>query len=163
VYVYVYVYVCVVCVRACVRACRVQLRELLRVGNMSQGDFDAIEAAVNATLEGVTFPPLNDLDWDVASGKAFFFVVTVVTSIGYGFSAPTTTMGKLITMLLASVGVATCVVGAFARLRERLSPLPLAVCGRHRRRRRRHSVARLAVVAAAVNVWSLRLRSPLRL
>ena len=58
----------------------------------------------------VRYPPLDDLNWDVASGKAFFYVVTVVTTIGYGFFAPVTVPGRLMTMFLATFGIVTYVL-----------------------------------------------------
>ena len=84
-----------------------QLAHLLLIGNISQQDHEVMLAALNATLDGAEYPPLDDLDWDLATGKSFFFVVTIVTTIGYGFSAPVTMLGKLMTMLLATVGIVT--------------------------------------------------------
>lgn len=70
----------------------------------------------NGSVQNGTEPKPECIKWD--HQNAFFFAFTVVTTIGYGHQAPTTTHGRMLCLLYALIGVPlnALLIGAIGRV-----------------------------------------------
>ena len=75
----------------------------------SDAEFRVLVAlVVSILLSGTTFYTFAE-NWSVVD--AFYFSVTTLTTVGFGDPAPTTTLGKLFTVLYIFVGLS--IIGGF--------------------------------------------------
>lgn len=84
-----------------------------RTYNISEYEFKTLEDTIIKFHPYRTFP-----QWKFAG--AFYFSLTVITTIGYGHSTPQTVMGKAFCMMYALVGIPLCLV-MFQSVGERLN------------------------------------------
>ncbi|CAJ0564589.1 unnamed protein product, partial [Mesorhabditis spiculigera] len=88
-------------------------RRLLDKYNMSEADYDILEATI---VKGV--PHKAGYQWKFSG--AFYFATTVITTIGYGHSTPMTTGGKTFCMFYALAGIPLGLV-MFQSIGERMN------------------------------------------
>ena len=87
--------------------------EYKTIYNISNDDYKELEDIVNKYHPYRTSP-----QWKFAG--AFYFSLTVITTIGYGHSTPQTVLGKVFCMVYAIIGIPLCLV-MFQSVGERLN------------------------------------------
>ncbi|XP_026473921.1 two pore potassium channel protein sup-9-like [Ctenocephalides felis] len=94
-------------------------KKVIRKYNISSDDFKIMETVVLKSEPHKAGP-----QWKFAG--AFYYATTVLTTIGYGHSTPSTVSGKLFTMCYASVGIPLGLV-MFQSIGERVNRLSSVV------------------------------------
>lgn len=84
--------------------------EKIRDLNLSMEKADNLTRIINSFLVEQSIPILTGeqteklrTNWDFFN--SFFFAITVVTTIGYGHMAPSTTIGRVFTLVFALFGI----------------------------------------------------------